>query len=155
LTELIKYEVGIFIEKAQAKGIKLSFSINEHTPATINSDPEKLKHILHSLLDNAIKFTAQGEVKVNVNTAQRASVSMLHISISDTGISIPKEQQDKIFEVCTQADGSTTRGFGGLGLGLSITRKLVEQMGGEISLQTTPDVGSTFSIYLPFQETTS
>ncbi len=156
LSELIESEINSVREKAEEKGIKLSFSVSKQVPVIINSDPERLEHILRSLLGNAIKFTTEGEVKVNVSLIQDdPSLPMLCLEVSDTGISVPEELQEKIFEVFAQADGTITRGFGGLGLGLAITRKLVEGMGGKITLQTASDVGSTFCVYLPFKAASS
>jgi two-component system sensor histidine kinase/response regulator len=108
-------------------------------------DPSRLRQILVNLVGNAIKFTEQGEILVSVTEeSQQAGRVCLHFSVADTGIGIPHDRQDKIFAAFSQADGSTSRKFGGTGLGLTISTSLVEMMGGRIWVESEPGKGSTF-----------
>lgn len=140
--------------RAHEKQLELAYHIQPEVPHHYIGDMPRLRQILINLVSNAIKFTSEGEVVVRVSadyiTPQRAQI---HISISDTGIGIPKEKQNTIFEAFTQADSSTTREFGGTGLGLAISRRLVELMGGTIEVDSTPNEGSTFHFTLKLQRT--
>ena len=147
-----------FDQVARGKGLDFSVELN---PATDNivTDLQRLRQILKNLLSNAFKFTERGGVNVHVGTAvdgwSANSVTLAHapcvlaLSISDTGIGVAAEQQERIFEEFAQGDGSTARLYGGTGLGLSISRQLVGLLGGEITLASTPEHGSTFTVYLP------
>ena len=130
---------------AQQKGLELNCSIEPDVPDALLGDPRRLRQILVNLLSNSLKFTERGEINL---TVQRESgddaVTRLHFSVQDTGIGIPAEKQARIFDAFTQADGSTTRRFGGTGLGLTITRKLVQMMGGRIWVESALGQGSTF-----------
>src|SRR5208337_3530671 len=118
---------------AHEKGLELNCEIDPELPETLQGDPGRLRQVLLNLLSNALKFTERGEVNLVI---QRESgddaVTTLHFSVQDTGIGIPAEKQARIFDPFTQADGSTTRRFGGTGLGLTICRQLVQMMGGRI-----------------------
>ena len=109
-------------------------------------DPLRIRQILMNLVGNAVKFTAQGEVVVraDVEATRRRSTATLELSVTDTGIGMDAATIAKIFEPFTQADESTTRRFGGSGLGLAICRELAQMMGGSISVESQPQVGSTF-----------
>src|SRR5262249_6789043 len=111
------------------------------------TDPTMLKHMLTHLLHNAVKFTETGTVTV---TAQRQAET-LTVAVADTGIGIPMEACERIFEAFRQVDSSTTRQFGGSGLGLAISRRLARLLGGEVTVQSTVGVGSTFTATLPLQ----
>jgi CheY-like chemotaxis protein len=139
--------------------VAFSVELGGDLPGSIATDPGRLRQVLKNLLSNAFKFTERGEVSVRVTradggwstaneTLRRASV-VTAFSIGDTGIGITKEMQRRIFEAFAQADGTTARQYGGTGLGLSISRELVRLLGGEIALSSTPDEGSTFTVYLP------
>jgi len=135
-------EVGeILAIRIEDKG--LVFSVEGE--ATFLGDPARLKQVLFNLIGNAIKFTERGCVSVGVALES----GFLHLSVSDTGIGIPLDKLDEIFHHFTQADVSHTRRFGGTGLGLAICRRLVEQMGGEITCQSQLGEGATFSVLLP------
>jgi signal transduction histidine kinase/ActR/RegA family two-component response regulator len=139
--------------RAREKNIVLRCDFDPNVPSTVTSDPVRLRQILVNLVGNAIKFTQQGEVVVSVSplTDQRTN-NAIHVIVRDTGIGIPVERIDRIFEPFTQADDSTTRKYGGTGLGLSITRRLVELLGGRIWVESQPNVGSSFHFTLPGNE---
>ncbi len=142
---------ALLSERAFAKQLELSCFIHANIPDIIFSDPTRLRQILLNLMGNAIKFTEHGEVMLEVSIDQRIDAEHLSLkfSVRDTGIGIPKHQQDRLFDAFSQADASTTRRFGGTGLGLSISRQLVELMGGNIHIDSTPSQGSTFWFNLP------
>ncbi len=129
---------------AEEKGLLLKSIFKEKVDYII-TDPDKLRQILLNLLSNAIKFTEKGEVTVIVEEKEKN----IYISVKDTGIGIPEEAIDYIFDAFRQIDGSTTRKYGGTGLGLSIVKKLVELLGGEIKVKSKLGKGSTFTIILP------
>jgi signal transduction histidine kinase/CheY-like chemotaxis protein len=131
--------------QAHRKGLELTCHIEPDVPEAVVGDPGRLRQILLNLLGNALKFTSSGEINLKVaqDSADEESVC-LHFSVDDTGIGIPSEKQSLIFESFTQADGSTARRFGGTGLGLTISRRLVEKMKGRIWVESTPGKGSTF-----------
>src|SRR5205814_1109964 len=140
-------------------GIDFTVSISPEVPAAILTDPQRLQQILKNLLSNAFKFTPRGRVALLV-TLQPASESfqsvtlrsasqVLAFAVTDTGIGIPPEKHELIFEAFQQADTSTSRTFGGTGLGLTISRELARLLGGEIRLRSSPGKGSTFTLYVP------
>jgi signal transduction histidine kinase len=141
---------GLELE-ARRKGLNLWCSVEAEVPERLQGDPTRLRQILVNLIGNALKFTAEGEVALQARCeAETADTVTVEFSVRDTGIGIPAAKQGEIFEESTQADLSTTRRYGGNGLGLAICRHLVEMMKGKIWLQSTPDVGSTFHFRLPF-----
>jgi signal transduction histidine kinase len=131
--------------RARQKGLNLSCSVDPEVPDALIGDPGRLRQILINLVGNAIKFTGSGEVVVRVaSEARTQDQALLRFSVTDTGIGIPAEKQQIIFEAFSQADGSTTRRYGGTGLGLTISAKLVGMMGGSIWVESQPETGSTF-----------
>jgi signal transduction histidine kinase/DNA-binding response OmpR family regulator len=131
--------------KAHEKGLELTFEIEGSTPLAVCGDPGRLRQVMLNLLNNAIKFTNHGEVALTVRAEMISDEDVhLHFTVRDTGIGIPKEKQAAIFEAFNQADNSTTRVYGGTGLGLTISTRLVEMMGGSIWVESEPGVGSTF-----------
>jgi two-component system, sensor histidine kinase and response regulator len=137
---------------AQEKELELALDIATGIPDNITCDVTRLRQIIANLVGNAIKFTEKGEVVVRVDVeAQNEGAATLHLSVSDTGIGIPKDKQELIFNSFTQADGSTSRKYGGTGLGLSISARLVEMMGGKIWLESEPGQGSIFHATLRIQ----
>ena len=136
---------------AASKGLALGCRIDAAVPANVRGDAGRLRQVLTNLLNNAIKFTERGEVAVEVRLA-RATGSRVEIlfAVRDTGIGIPPERQAAVFESFTQLDDGTTRKVGGTGLGLTISRQLVELMGGVLRLESTVGEGSTFSFVLDF-----
>jgi two-component system, sensor histidine kinase and response regulator len=135
--------------KAHQKGLELLADINPNVPATILGDPVRLGQVLQNLLGNAIKFTERGHVMLDIREDARLFHRVnLHFRVTDTGIGIPADKHAAIFEAFSQADGSTTRRFGGTGLGLTISATLVRMMGGLIWVESQPGVGSTFHFTL-------
>jgi len=131
--------------RAQQKGLELLCDIDAAVPAGVVGDPTRIQQVLSNLVGNALKFTEHGRVVVTVREESRAEGSTkLHFSVADTGIGIPAEQHAAIFEAFRQADGSTTRRFGGTGLGLTISTNLVRLMGGRLWVESVPGAGSTF-----------
>jgi CheY-like chemotaxis protein len=131
--------------RAHQKGLELVVDIDAVVPQMLRGDPGRLRQILLNLLGNAIKFTDHGEVVLRVTSAVTTPGEVvLHFSIRDTGVGIPLDRQQSIFEAFTQVDGSATRKYGGTGLGLTISSQLVQLMGGRISVESEVDNGSTF-----------
>jgi CheY-like chemotaxis protein len=131
--------------RAEKKGLTLVSRMDPDVPEYLCGDPGRIRQVLTNLCDNAIKFTATGGVTVDVACQrQNDSAYQIHILVRDTGIGIPKDKQRGIFEAFTQADTSTTRQFGGTGLGLTICMRLVALMGGRIWLESESGQGSTF-----------
>jgi two-component system sensor histidine kinase/response regulator len=131
--------------KAEEAGLEFACRIKPDVSTSLMGDPTRLRQIIVNLTGNAIKFTKEGEVAIQVETEkQQDSSVLLHFMVSDTGIGIPPDKIETIFESFSQADGSTTRRYGGTGLGLAITRQLVEMMGGRIWVESEEGTGSTF-----------
>jgi two-component system sensor histidine kinase/response regulator len=138
--------------RAQRKGLELICNILPDVPDTLIGDPDRLRQIILNLTDNAIKFTEKGDIVVHVQCALvSANCAVLHFTITDTGIGIPNNKRELIFEAFSQADSSMTRKYGGTGLGLTITSQLVELMEGEIWLESKPGKGSAFHVTIPFK----
>ena len=134
-----------FADPAEARGLELTFSIPPHLPTALIGDPGRLRQILMNLISNALKFTERGEVKISVEpVAIDDGSAFVAFAVSDTGIGIPADKQQHIFDAFAQADSSTTRRYGGTGLGLSIAKQLCEMMGGTIEVTSEPGHGSTF-----------
>jgi signal transduction histidine kinase/DNA-binding response OmpR family regulator len=139
--------------KAHRQGTELGVEIDPGVPDSLVGDLGRLRQVIVNLVGNALKFTSKGEVIVRVDLAEEtATDAVVRISVSDTGIGIPVEKQALIFEAFAQADSSTTRQFGGTGLGLTISSKLVSMMGGRIWVDSTPGVGSTFQFTARFRK---
>jgi len=131
--------------RAHLKGVELAYEVRPEVPETVVTDPHRLRQILTNLVGNAIKFTEQGEVVVSVKTQPRTEgEAYLHLAVRDTGVGIPAQKQEAIFRAFEQADCSTTRKYGGSGLGLTISRRLVEMLGGRMWVDSAVGVGSTF-----------
>ncbi len=140
---------SIFSLKAEEKGIKFGFYIDETIPKNLLLDQTRIRQILFNLIGNAIKFTEKGFVNINVKHQKSKNIDNcidLIFFVEDSGIGIPENQQEQIFESFYQQSGQSIRKYGGTGLGLTITRRLVEMMGGSISLFSKQNVGSTFKI---------
>ncbi|HWQ20807.1 MAG TPA: PAS domain S-box protein [Methanotrichaceae archaeon] len=136
--------------KAAEKGLNLAYVMDDSMPSTIASDPTRLRQILVNLLSNAVKFTEKGNVEVSITSQALAGGRyQLHFAVRDTGIGIPQDRMDRLFQSFIQVDMSTTRRYGGTGLGLAISKRLVEVMGGKIWAESTPGIGSVFHFTLP------
>ncbi len=136
---------------AHQKGLEIACDVSVGVPAIVSGDPIRLRQILLNLVGNAIKFTSQGEVVVRVEAQEPAGKEVpLHFQVIDTGVGIPEGKQKVIFEAFAQADGSSTREYGGTGLGLTISSRLVEMMGGRIWVESKPGQGSNFHFVARF-----
>jgi len=149
LAKLLNSVESLMRPKAVEKGLELRVIESPGLPAEISTDPVRLRQCLVNLAGNAIKFTEQGHVHVNVSMHEENRQSYIHFDVEDTGIGIPKDKQGEVFEVFTQADGSHTRKYGGSGLGLSITKRLAQILGGRLTLTSIEGEGSTFSLVVP------
>ena len=149
LNDLLTSIYNLFVKAAQAKGLVLSLDIAKNIPDKLMGDSVRLRQVLINLLGNAIKFTQQGEVKLNVTLQHlSATEARLLFSVHDTGIGISAAQQDKLFKPFSQVDDGFSRSYEGTGLGLVISQELIQLMGGHISLVSNPEVGSCFSFEL-------
>ncbi|MEO7962156.1 MAG: PAS domain S-box protein [Ginsengibacter sp.] len=154
LNEVTDNIKAIFRQRVQEKGLHLLFEIDRHLPSTLNGDPYRLNQILVNIIGNAIKFTSNGGITVNINMRNKTSDEiLLDFKISDTGIGIPADKLGDIFESFTQATSDTSRKYGGTGLGLAITKQLLELQGGTVSVQSEINTGTTFQICLPYHYT--
>jgi two-component system sensor histidine kinase RpfC len=154
LHHLLSDTVKMFRPQAQRKGLTLNLHIDPQVPFLLHGDPLHLRQVITNLLSNAIKFTRSGRVDLRARLAQPERTGarcQLRFEVEDTGIGIAPGEQARIFESFRQADSSTTRRFGGTGLGTAIARELTYLMGGEIGLQSVPGRGSLFWVQLPFQ----
>jgi len=155
---IVARAVALIAAKAEAKGLSIEVKLAPDLPPVIESDPLRLGQILTNLLSNALKFTEHGCIRLAAELAdpteplepadparRKAADRMLRFTVSDSGIGMTPEQQTRLFQAFSQADGSTTRRFGGTGLGLSISQRLVELLGGQITVLSTAGQGSTFS----------
>jgi len=147
LTQLLTDLLELLRPQFDAKNLLLRLHVTDDAIETIQSDRVKIRQVIKNFLSNAVKFTTSGEVTVELSRVDGDRPIM--IRVSDTGIGIPEEKQELIFEAFQQADGTTSRRFGGTGLGLTISRELVQMMGGEIQVESEPAKGSSFIVTLP------
>jgi PAS domain S-box-containing protein len=156
LNDLLEKVTEMVAARASEKGLAMVYEIAPSVPNDLIGDPSRLRQVLLNLLGNAIKFTESGEVTLRVMPDANPSVpTALRFTVSDTGIGIPSEKLGRVFERFTQADSSTTRRFGGSGLGLTISRRLVELMGGRIWVESEVGKGSVFAFAVPFEISTT
>jgi HAMP domain-containing protein/CheY-like chemotaxis protein/signal transduction histidine kinase len=164
-TDVPVTEVRDFVERtfrpvAEQKSLPFLVELAPDIPSALFTDGQRLQQVLKNLLSNAFKFTERGSITLSIGRAatslrfasrslDRASDGIIAFAVRDTGVGIPRDKQQLIFEAFQQADGTTSRKFGGTGLGLSISRELARLLGGEIRVESTPGVGSTFTLYLP------
>ncbi len=148
--QLVMDVTSLFWERARSKNLDLATYISPRVPAEILADPTRLNQIISNLVNNALKFTDEGGVLIRVDAEEGAGRgTRLKIDVIDTGIGIPDDKIESIFESFSQADQSTTRRFGGTGLGLTVCQRLVSAMSGEISVMSTVGKGSTFQVLVP------
>ncbi len=156
LINLTEQLTALFFERASSKNIELICRVDSKAPRDVRGDPYRLLQILTNLLSNAIKFTETGSVNLHVATVSDQQCRTtgdicLEFCISDTGIGITQDIQSRLFKSFSQADGSTTRKYGGTGLGLAISKELSELMGGNIQVQSQPNIGSVFTLHIPLR----
>lgn len=151
MLDLVISLISTFKAQASAKNLELTYSIEEEAKGFFVGDPVRLNQIIINLIGNALKFTHRGYIKLNICVLKPGkNRSLLQFDVADTGIGIPKEKLDTIFESFSQADASVTRKYGGTGLGLTIVKQLVELQKGWIKLKSEEDVGSTFTVAIPY-----
>ena len=150
LADVRDYLEQTFRHVAEQKSLSFDIQMDERLPDTVFTDVDRLQQILKNLLSNAFKFTSTGGVSMTVRLAPKGrGDGMIGFSVQDTGIGIPSEKQKLIFEAFQQADGTTSRKYGGTGLGLTISREIARLLGGTIEVVSAPDKGSTFTLYFP------
>jgi signal transduction histidine kinase/ligand-binding sensor domain-containing protein/ActR/RegA family two-component response regulator len=146
---LVRDVVQLFAASARRKGIALRYEVQDQVPARILGDPLRIRQVLSNLLGNAVKFTHAGRVETRVSVQEDRP--FITFAVEDTGIGVPLDKQESIFEAFTQADNSITRKYGGSGLGLAISSKLVGLMGGTIEMESLPEHGAIFQFSIPYQ----
>ena len=161
MTDVVKQVEQTFRPLASQKKLEFSVDIDSDVPVTLKTDGQRLLQILRNLLGNAFKFTEHGSVRLHVSLPNAKQVyantglaeqpgRVIAFAVTDTGLGIPKDKQQLIFEAFQQADGTTSRRYGGTGLGLTISRDLSRLLGGEVRVESEPGSGSTFTLFLPF-----
>ena len=152
LATAVEDSVELLAKQAHHKGLELTCLVDDELPTVVGGDPTRLRQVLVNLVGNAVKFTEHGEVAVRVSGGDvRAGRVIARCIVRDTGIGIGSGAVERLFQPFSQADGSTTRQYGGTGLGLAICKRLIELMGGEIGVESTPGVGSTFWFTVPLE----
>ncbi|MEO8200631.1 MAG: PAS domain S-box protein [Gemmatimonadota bacterium] len=152
IVRVLHTTASAFALEAEKKSLELLLDISPDIPGSLLGDPSRIRQVITNLLSNAIKFTEQGEVVVKVEVMARSAEEItVHFAVSDTGIGLGAEQQNTIFHEFTQADGSTSRRYGGTGLGLTIAQRLTGLMGGNIAVTSEPGRGSEFTFSLAFR----
>lgn len=150
LRNILSEVISPFYQQALKKGLELMYKVRPDVPDDLVADSGRVRQILTNLLSNALKFTHEGEIVLGLEVqSQNGNALILHGWVSDTGIGMTQEQQQRVFAPFTQADSSTTRRFGGTGLGLSITSQLIDMMGGNVWVDSEANKGSTFHFTLP------
>ncbi|MBK5292395.1 MAG: hypothetical protein JJE04_12065 [Acidobacteriia bacterium] len=147
--EVASSVMALLLPRAQEKGLQFNLGVDPAVPAQMLSDPVRLRQLLTNLIGNAIKFTEAGSIGVSIERKSVDDAPMLLFAVTDTGIGITAEQSEHVFLSFTQADQSTTRRYGGTGLGLTICKQLTEAMGGALGFTSTPGSGSRFWFTLP------
>ena len=145
LRAVVEAAVELMAPAAHAKGLELTYWLEPEVPERLVGDEARVRQVLLNLVGNAVKFTAEGEIAVRVSAGREPNGAVrLHVSVTDTGIGIPEDGMQHLFQSFTQADSSTTRRFGGTGLGLAIAKSIVELMQGQIGVESVPGGGSRF-----------
>jgi CheY-like chemotaxis protein/signal transduction histidine kinase/HAMP domain-containing protein len=157
--EIRKFVESTFRQVGDLKGLQFEVSLDPALPPAVQTDTKRLQQVLKNLLSNAFKFTERGSVSLRASVATagwnpeqellNAANTVIAFAVTDTGIGIPREKHGVIFEAFQQGDGTTSRKYGGTGLGLSISRQITRLLGGEIRIESTPGIGSTFTLFLP------
>src|SRR5437763_11506800 len=159
LSDIYEYAQRACRQVAEQKGLEFEVEIDSALPPSIVSDEQRLGQILKNLLSNAFKFTHVGGVTLSIgyapdtlslaNETLRTADHVISLAVSDTGVGIPEDKILDIFEAFQQADGTTSRKYGGTGLGLSSSREIARLLGGEIHVESTPGQGSSFTLFMP------
>jgi CheY-like chemotaxis protein len=159
LAGVVEFVERSFRQVAADKDLRFEVNLDPRLPPALYTDPRRLQQVLKNLLSNAFKFTSQGQVTLAIEPATSGwtwdhpslskATAVVAFSVADTGIGIPADKQQIVFEAFQQADGTTARKYGGTGLGLSISREIAKILGGEISVESAPGRGSTFTLYVP------
>jgi len=145
LETFLDESIRIMAMKAHLKGLELAYRIDPEVPDRLVGDPNRLRQVVLNLVDNAIKFTERGEVIVHVSLRAQAPAEIrLQFTVTDTGIGVPPDKQQRIFKPYDQGGAAVARRYGGTGLGLAVTSRLVRMMGGQIALNSRPGLGSAF-----------
>jgi signal transduction histidine kinase/ligand-binding sensor domain-containing protein/DNA-binding NarL/FixJ family response regulator/HPt (histidine-containing phosphotransfer) domain-containing protein len=160
LAGTVENVASLFAEQAAAYSVGFAVQLGADLPEFVRGDPTRLRQVLVNLVGNAFKFTQRGEVRLRVErlakttprSAKAVACNLIRFTVEDTGIGIPADAMPRLFQKFEQADSTTTRRYGGTGLGLAICRQLVELMGGEIRVASTPGVGSVFTFELPLED---
>ncbi len=150
--DLFQELLQVFAQRSKQKNVELQLEIEESLPEGLMLDGVRIRQVLNNIIGNALKFTEQGHITVRVGSAPNSKgvgLNDVTIAVEDTGIGIPKEEQERIFKGFYQVEGQDQRKYGGTGLGMTITRRLVEMMGGFITLESEVGRGSTFTVSLP------
>jgi signal transduction histidine kinase len=156
LQSCIEEALDLGAKDASEKGLRLGYTIEDDTPTIILGDPARLRQILVNLLSNAVKFTENGYVSILVSGRKLEGSSYeIHFAVKDTGIGIPEDKANRLFRPFSQVDASTARKYGGTGLGLVISKKLVEMMNGRIWVESEVGIGSTFHFTIEVELTLS
>ncbi|HNH24643.1 MAG TPA: response regulator, partial [Accumulibacter sp.] len=152
LRDMVEDVAGLFAERAQGKGLEINAILSDNMPLWVRGDAGRLRQILSNLLSNAIKFTERGEINIRAQMLEhRQGSALLRFEVNDSGCGIPPDKLTSVFEEFDQGDVGTARRFGGTGLGLAIVRRLCQLMGGDVSVDSRVDVGSTFWFTVLFE----
>jgi CheY-like chemotaxis protein len=155
IRDSLEWSVGIFGKTALEKQLQLTLIVEDDVPNQLVGDATRIRQVLTNLISNALKFTEKGSVEVHAKTDVRdphGDPYRLHVSVADTGIGIPADRIGRLFQSFSQVDPSMNRRYGGTGLGLAISKRIVEMMGGEITVESEPGVGTRFVFTLPLSE---
>ncbi|MDX2416702.1 MAG: ATP-binding protein [Xanthomonadales bacterium] len=152
MENLLKESMDVFSISAEEKGLQLKMNLPSNLPGNLKGDPLRVQQVLSNLISNAVKFTQQGEITIDVcEKMGDGEKAAFEFQITDTGIGMTEEQQMNLFQPFQQGDSSTTRKYGGTGLGLVISKNLIERMGGTIAVKSTNGKGTSFTFMLPFE----
>ena len=153
---VVEEVVSLFAQRAADKGLTLQTSLPAAPAPALLGDPTRLRQVLANLLSNAVKFTAEGKICIDVDiqpsSESRSSGHTLQIAVRDQGVGMTAEVQQRLFEAFMQGDSSTNRRFGGTGLGMAITQRIIDAMHGEMRVDSEPNVGSTFTVTIVLPE---